>query len=378
VTIPATTAARARISSVSSPTINDVSDANFTINESGPAEIWHDPLDDGEPGNVLIVASAFDDEAGVTMKAFYRLLGAATYDSVAMTSTGNPNEYSVTLGPLGAGYYQYYLRAKDVDNHYTFTDVYDFQLYPSCGTVIAYDDGTADRFNWAGAEEFRWAVRFTPTGTPFVLCGARVAISRIKPDSAHTPFTIEVYGESGGWPGSLLFSDTTGSIGNVVGGLPPGQTYWADVILRNVSGEPLVLYGDFFIAVGNPDTLFYEAFARDTTSANSGRSFLYDGCELQWYNENDAWENCKPGNRMIRALGYHQLPPTVVVYRAGDDAELHWTSTGAPYYRIYSATTPFGTYSTLEGSTSDTFFFDTGAVSSASIKFYRVLSSTLP
>jgi hypothetical protein len=68
----------------------------------------------------------------------------------------------------------------------------------------------------------------------------------------------------------------------------------------------------------------------------------------------------------------------VVVYRAGDDAELYWTSTGAPYYRIYSDTTPFGSFATLEGSTSDTTFVDVNAVIDASMKFYRVVSSTEP
>ncbi|MBU1706437.1 hypothetical protein KKB28_00810, partial [bacterium] len=335
-------------------------------------------LDDGEPGSVLVVAFAYDDMTGVSMKAFHRLIGAGTWDSTAMSSTGNPDEFSATLSLPDAGDYEYYLRAIDAGSETDYTDVYDFQLYPVCGTTISYDNGNADRFNWAGVEEFRWAVRFTPPATPFVLCGARVGISPDKPDTEHTHIYVEVYDESGGEPGALLFSDTTGSIGNVIGGLPTDQTHWADIVLRDGSGEPLELYGDFFIAVGNPDTLKYEAFARDTTSANSNRSFLYDGCTFEWYNENDAWENCKVGNRLIRALGYEHNPPEVVVYRAGDDAELHWTSTGAPFYRIYSDTTPFGTYSTLEGSASDTLFFDTNAASASDKKFYRVLSSTLP
>ncbi len=378
VTGPATTTARVRISSVSSPSITDVSDANFTIVEvSGPPSIQHDPLDDGEPGNVLVVALAYDDMAGVSMKAFHRLIGAVDWDSTAMSSTGNPDEFSATLSLPDAGDYEYYLRATDASSETDYTDVYDFQLYPFCGITIAYDNGSADRFNWAGEEEFRWAVRFTPPATPFILCGTRVGISPNKPDAAHTHFYVEVYDESGGLPDTLLLSDTTGSIGNVIGGLLTGQTHWADVVLRDGSDEPLVLYGDFFIAVGNPDTLIYEAFARDTTSAYSDSSFLYDGCTLEWYNENDTWDNCKIGNRLIRALGYIQSPPVVVVYRAGNDAELHWSNTGAPFYRIYSDTTPFGSYATLEGSASDTLFSDTNAASSDK-KFYRVLSSTLP
>jgi hypothetical protein len=378
VTGPVTSTARIRVSSVSQPTVTDLSDADFTIEQDNPPVILHDPKDDGQPGYVLFVASVLDELPGATAYLFWRELGQSVYDSTQMTPTGNPNEYAATLSLPDVGTYEYYIKAKDVGQQVSTTAVYDFQLYSFCETAIAYDDGSADRFNWGGAEEFRWAVKFTPEAFPFNLCGAQVALSRIRPDSAHTRFRIEVFSESGGWPGTLLFSDTTGSIGNVVGGLPPGETYWADVILRNVTGEPLVLNGNFFLAVSNPDTLFYEAFARDTTSANSGRSFLYDGCLLQWYNENDGCTNCKPGNRMIRALGYYQLSPTIVVYRAGDDAELHWNSTGAPYYRIYSDTTPFGSYPTLEGSTTDTVFVDTGAMTNGTILFYRVTSSTLP
>jgi hypothetical protein len=378
VTSPLTSNARIRVSSVSQPTITDMSDANFTIGQDNPPVILHDPKDDGEPGDVLFVAGVVDELPGATAYLFWRELGQSIYDSTQMNPTGNPNEYAATLDLLDVGTYEYYIKGTDVGSQTSTTAVYDFELYPSCGTTISYDDGSADRFNWGGAEDFRWAVKFTPTTIPFVLCGAEVAISGNRPDSTHTPFRIEVYSESGGWPGTVLFSDTTGSIGNVVGGLPPGETHWANVVLRNGLGEPLVLNGNFFIAVSNPDTLFYEAFARDTTSTNSGRSFLYDGCLLQWYNENDGCDNCKPGNRMIRALGYYQAPPAIAVYRSGDDAQLHWTSTGAPYYHIYSDTTPFGSYATLEGSTSDTVFFDTGAITNGTMLFYRVTSSALP
>ena len=378
VTGPVSDQARVQITSISEPSVSDISDADFSIIEDNPPVIWHDPIDDGTPDSALFVAMVYDEFLVPTVRLFYRTLGAGVYDSTDMISTGNPDEFAATLYLTGVGSYEYYIKAVDVSFQTSVTDVYDFQLYPICGTTISYDNGSADRFNWAGVEEFRWAVRFTPAATPFVLCGARVGISPDKPDAAHTHFYVEVYDESGGVPGTLLFSDTTGSIGNVIGGLPTGQTHWADVVLRDTSGEPLELWGDFFIAIGNPNTLLYEAFARDTTGTNSDRSFLYDGCTETWYNENDAWENCKVGNRLIRALGYAQNPPEVVVYRAGDDAELHWSNTGAPFYRIYSDTTPFGAYATLEGSASDTLFVDINAASSSDKKFYRVMSSTLP
>jgi hypothetical protein len=378
VTGPGTASARMRISCLREPSVQAESEANFVIvGANEPPLILHDPLHDGEPGNVTFVASFFDEDPGITAKVFYRTQGVSPFDSAAMSLTGNPNEFAATVGPLVEGSYDYFLRAKDADLQISQTQLYDFQLAQSCGVTIAYDDGSADRYNWAGGEEFRWAVKFTPSST-FVLCGAQVAVSRTKPDSAHQHILVEVYDSDGfGLPGTRLLCDTTGSVGNVVGGLPTGTTLWTTAVLRDETGEPLVLGGDFFIAVGNPDTLEYEAFARDTTGLNSGRSFLYDGCEEAWFNENDGCDNCMVGNRLVRAIGFYQTPLQIVVARSGNNAILYWTSTGAPHYRIYSTTEPFGTYG-LEGTSTQPTFTDSGAVTEGAKKFYRVVSSTLP
>jgi hypothetical protein len=72
------------------------------------------------------------------------------------------------------------------------------------------------------------------------------------------------------------------------------------------------------------------------------------------------------------------VAPEVIVTPSGNDAQLCWAAAGSPYYRIYSNTTPFGTFSTLEGSTVDTFFYDTNALSDGEMKFYRVEGSTEP
>ncbi|MFH1009882.1 MAG: hypothetical protein V1784_01445 [bacterium] len=379
VTGPGTTTARMRIVSLRLPTVAAESQANFTIiGANEPPLIFHDPLDDKEPGNITIVASVFDEAPLISIKVFYREQGGAPYDSVMMNSTGNPYEYATTIGPLGDGSYDYYLRATDTDWETTTTEIYDFQVAAACGIIIGYDDGSAEEFNWAGGEEFRWAVKFTPATTPFILCGTEFSVSRIKPDSSHERVVIEVYDIDGqGLPGNLLFADTTGSVGNVVGGLPAGSTLWAMALLRDGSGEPLVMNGDFFLAVGNPDTLHYEAFARDITGPNSNRSYLYDGCEEQWFNENESWENCRIGNRLIRALGFYPTPVQVVISRSGNDIRLDWTSAGAPYYRIYSSTDSLGGYA-LEGSVGDTTFMDGNAVLLETKKVYRVVCSTQP
>ena len=380
VTGPGTASARVRIVSYDHPSVRDESDANFIIvGQNEPPLLLHDPVADGNADSMLFVASAFDEYSGVTAMLFYKPDTSAVYDSSAMNPTGNPNEFSAVLSPLAAGSYDYFIRATDIDLETTATDIYDFHLANVCETTISYDNGAADRFNWAGGEDFRWAVKFTPTQIPFVLCGASFSVSRLKPDSVHTRVIVEVYDVDGfGLPGDLLLSDTIGAVENVVGGLPSGLPLWANAILLDEMGEPLIFNDDFFIALRNPDTLKYEAFARDTTGSNSGRSYLYDECEELWYNENDACENCKVGNRLIRAVGYVQNPPEVVIVRAGDDVRLHWSSTGAPYYRIYSSNNPFDTFSTLEGFSSDTTFLDVNAIIDEDTKYYRVVSSTEP
>ncbi len=372
--------ARIQISSVSAPTVLDVSDADFTIEEDDPPMIVHDPKDDGEPGSVLFVAGVLDELPGVTVRLFHRLEGAGSYDSTDMSSTGNPDEYAASVNLWDDGSYEYYVKAYDVGSQASTTSVYDFQLYPSCGIALYYDDGSGDRANWAGDTRFRWAVRFTPVTTPYILCGSWFSVARVLPDSGHSRVRVEVYDSDGpsGMPGTVLFDETTGSIGNAVGGLTPGQTHWASVHIRNGIGDLLVLYDDFYIAVSNPDSGGYEAFARDTTSTIADRSYLYDGCLEQWYAENDVWENCKDGNRIIRAVGYYQEPPEIVVLRSGDDAQICWVTSGAPYYRVYSDVTPFGGYGTFEGSTSDTTLTDVNAVTGSTMKFYRVMSSSQP
>ena len=71
-------------------------------------------------------------------------------------------------------------------------------------------------------------------------------------------------------------------------------------------------------------------------------------------------------------------PEEVVVLRTGDDAQLHWISTGAPYYKVYSDTTPSGAFATHEGTVTDTTFTDGDAVIDGAIKFYHVKSSDQP
>lgn len=82
---------------------------------------------------------------------------------------------------------------------------------------------------------------------------------------------------------------------------------------------------------------------------------------------------------MIRLLGASIPAPTeLVILPSGNDVILYWAGSGAPYYRVYSATTTGGPFTVLEGSTTSTSFTDVGAFSGNDIKFYVVVSSATP
>ena len=108
-----------------------------------------------------------------------------------------------------------------------------------------------------------------------------------------------------------------------------------------------------------------------------------------------VWSATDPyaGSARLRVVGLHHTtvgdtsdanftigipaPSRVAAYCSGNDIRLSWQSTGAPYYRIYSAGTLSGPYTTLEGSTAGTVFLDAGAAAEP-LKFYVVRASTEP
>ncbi|MBL0060559.1 MAG: matrixin family metalloprotease [bacterium] len=375
---PATTTARIRLTSVNEPVATDISDANFTIAiiNLSPV-IAHDEHADVEPGSTTFTARVTDDGGPITTTLLYRVSGGGAFTSLGMPATGNPSEYAASFVTV-EGAYDYFVRATDGTNTVQ-TDTFTFDV-EDCPAAIVFDDGTAEGYNWANEIPFSWAVKYTPPAYPFLLCGFQVAIAKFHPDSTHSPITGRVILADGsaGLPGTVVFSEASGSVGNVIGGLPNGQVAWATVTTLDALGAPLVLGQPFYIAVDNPVLDKYEAFGRDDNTA-SLNSFFYDGCDSVWYAETDLVPNAQGGQRMIRLLGASIPAPTeLVIFPSGNDVILYWASTGAPYYRIYSAITTGGPFTVLEGSTSTLSFTDIGAVTGNDIKFYVVVSSATP
>ena len=381
ITPPATTAARIRISSLDYPTVTDVSNNNFTIFVPNVAPVLlHDPLHDQVSTSFPVTAYVTDDASGFVTRFFYKLSSGSTYDSLLMTATGNLNEYAVTVSPAASGSYDYYLLTRDTEGLTTSTTPFTFIYAPNyiVGTVQAYDDGTAERSIWASTRDFAWAAKFNVTSSPYVLYLAQIGISAKHPDTLHSAIQVQVLlaDGAGGLPGTVVQTRTAGSIGNVIGGLIYPPVNWDNVLFRDAAGNPLQLTSDFYIAVSNPDTTKIEAFLQDTSSTYAGHSFLYNACEGQWFNESSGDTCTRVGNRMIRVQGFPLLAPVAVIQRSGNDILLNWNSTGAPVYRIYSAATSEGPFTTLEGISSTTSFTDVGAVTAGSVLYYQVKSAT--
>jgi len=390
VTGPATAHARVRIYGIAVPSLGDTSDGDFTIGV--PPEIVHQPRADAQPGPVLFVATITDDEPGFVTRLLYREVGAGLWDSLDFLPSENPDEYAATTTQIGSGRYEYFLRATDAQSLSS--------LYPESGTLqfdvgswadswTAYDDGSAENYNWVSGPDFQWAVKFEPSSYPYALCAGRFAICPTCQDSYHDPIIFRVLAADGGdgLPGTVLFADTTGCAGNIVGGLPGGAA-WADVVTR-IDGEPLQFDAPFYLSVQNIEPRTHPSvFAHDTLGSRSHRSYVYDACEETWYSEDVVHENARPGNRMIRACGFSLAPVEVTITRTDSagiiSARLRWTSTGAPYYRIYSAPSASGSFDTLEGtipgvdSGQPMTFTDANAMGEAMIRFYRVIGSDSP
>jgi subtilisin family serine protease len=386
---PAAIAARIRVSSVMYPSVSDISDASFTI-LGPPLRIAHDPLGDLVTGTGTITAWAWQTGMGrdigdVTM--YYRLRGAEGFESLALQFTGNPTEYATPLDFLPSGSYEYYVQTSTVAGQPVSVpgsaprELYSFDVGTLDGSIIAYDDGTAEAFNWSGsaeAIESQWAVKFGPVPVPFALFGSQFVASRCIPDTIHTPVNVLVYEADSvtGLPGTVIAKVTSGSVGNVIGGLTPG-THWAQVIFTSADGSPLTVNTpEFYIAVQNTREAQMEAFGRDTSSVDQHRSYRYEPCSDNWFAEWDAESgpNAFAGNRLIRAQGFSLVPPAVVIHRTGNTVLLNWNKSDAPRYRVYRASNMYDDFQFVK-STADTFFTVASTDTASTLMFYHVTAA---
>ena len=381
VTDPATTQNRIRVTSINSPATADTSGNNFTIRiPNQPPVLMHDALHDQITYTFTVTAIVRDDASGFTTRFFYKPTSGSVYDSLLMTATTNPDEYAVTIGQMAIGSHDYYILTRDIEGLTASTTRFAFIYAPTycLGTVQAYDDGTSERSNWSSTYGYKWAVRFSNTGSSYLLYRAQIGISCNSPDTVHTPIQVQVMLADGigGMPGTVLQTRIAGSVGNEVGGLRYPPTNWDEVVIRDASGNPLQITGDFYIAVSNPDSTKSESFLQDTSSTYAGHSYVYNPCDAKWYAENSGDTCARLGNRMIRIQGLPLIAPTAVIQRSGNNILLNWNDTGAPLYRIYSAATADGPFTTVEGTSTGTSFTDVGAITASSTLFYQVRAST--
>lgn len=374
VTGPATSNARIRITGLAHP-VSDESNASFTIGQV--PVIGHKQKDDQAAGAVTFLATLTDDNPlANTLRVYYRLVGGGVYDSATFSPTGFPNEFSATVPGLLDGNYEYYLRTIDTENlsdREPVTGHLTFEIGDICVPWIAYDDGTADNYNWVDGPDFEWAVRFDPGSYPFNLCAAQYAVNPTSPTTYKSPVIVTVYLADGpaGSPGTVVTRDTTGTV-NDPGGLPAGAA-WSNVVFGSIP-----VASQFYVSVKNTEPRDCAvAFGLDTSSP-SGNSFYYDACDLTWHAESSGLENARNGDRMIRVSGFNFEPPQITIQSSGNDVILRWNTTGAPFYRVYSSTNSAGPFDTFVGSTAGLSYTHTGIVGTQQQNFYIVVSSATP
>jgi len=375
-TSPTSDSARVRVLDASAPSVGDTSSLFKikTFSNNQPPTITHNPVCDAIPGTVNFHCKVLDTGSYSLPYLIWTSNGFATKDS-AQLGAATLGGYSVGHS-FPIGFYEYYLRVTDSGNLTARTDTFELAIQADCPTTISHDDGTAESYQWSAEGGMAWAVKFTPTAVPFVLCAADYAVSVRKPDSLHGLVTVHVLNANGigGLPGDTLGIFNSGTLPNLITGSAGASPGWGRCILQDSGGQPLVVNGDFYLAVSEAST----AFALDASPEEvSGRSYVWDSCEALWYIEDGANSNSRLGDRMIRAKGLTLQPPTVVISASGNDAVLRWTPTGASQYMVYRATLPEGPFVTQVAQVSDTSWTDVGVISSLGQAFY-IVKSTLP
>jgi hypothetical protein len=288
-----------------------------------PPFLSADPRGDAFVTDHEIVAYCWDSNSDAfTVNAHISSNGGPTTSyTMVETPSGSANfclPFSTFLS--GAGTYDYYLTATDDDGTTRWPDAgtYNFEVATQVGaTELVYHDGTWNNAHYylnMAAEE---AVRFTPPSYPFQVTGAKIGILNAFPNSAHEQIVVKIYADdgAGGLPGTLLYQQQTGSIGNECDGLNDTtyQTYMAEAVIRQ---NIVINSGTFYVAIKNPaDAVSGIAEAWTLDTLGSGNSYFFDPSTSTWSAIPDSL-----GDVMISALGFAvPTAPILTVYNSIDN-----------------------------------------------------------
>ena len=300
------------------------------IYQGADADGWY--IDDIEirgvpPAPPIITAAdargdAFDAAQELVLDAF-----DPNSDPFTVTAYVNTVGYLMTETPAGSGHfclnftaflsgagtYSYYIEATDVDGTSRFptAGTYSFDVASQTGsTELIYHDGVWNNAHYYYNMDNEEAVIFTPPSYPWYLSGAKIGILEGWPNLAHEQITVKVYDDDGtsGMPGTVLYTQTTGSIGNECDGLTNYAWYPAMVVFD----PPIAITsGSFYVAAKNLSGAVQpavEAMTFDTLG--SGNSYYYNEDSLQWYAYATA-----DGDLMFSALGFAEpAAPVLTIF----------------------------------------------------------------
>jgi len=333
-----------------------------------------DTMDDIGP---YVLAATIRDYSGVASATFYHGFNGNDFFSQAMVYEGD-NIWTASFGgyPAGTTVY-YYVEATDSSENQNTdsSDVYDFSVLG----VIFSDDMESGVGDWTHGElEAGWvdqwhlstemnhspghAWKFGDTGTgtyashaygglvsPAILIGSegtltfwhwiQAEVSGYYPDSAYDAGVVDVSVEGGEWEQLLLLSPSYNKSTRCTagGGSPYSGPF--DCATRCYSGDiGWTEVSASLDAYAGQSVQFRFRFGSDAGGAMEG-----------WYMDDFA---------VIGMPGGPPLDPVedLCICTDGTNLVLTWSSTGAPAYKVYSATDPSGPFTNLEGTTAETTF----------------------
>ena len=182
--VPESSQYRVRVVFNGDTSINDASDANFTImTDIIPPVITHTPLGDtSNTAGPYAVCATVTDSSGIASVTLYWSRNAGAFASVPMTGSGTPNQYCANIpGPSVVGdWYSYYIEAVDSSmagnaSRSPVTGSYTFSI------VVAPDFFT-ELFDTTSFDLDNLSITFTPDGSAGYYSACATPITNLPTD----------------------------------------------------------------------------------------------------------------------------------------------------------------------------------------------------
>lgn len=232
------------------------------------------------------ITATITDDAGIFSASVYHSTDGVDFSSIAMDNTsGDIWVGNIPAQPTGTTIY-YYIQA--IDNSPNQNEALlppsgpsdPFEMLIVEGLELAYDDGSTEAWYIVGdpSDGNKFAVRFTPSGFPVLVLGARAMVNDA------TPFDFTINANANGEPGSILagpFESFQNTDSWAISFFPEDQ-------------QPEVTSGSFWLVFnwgdGTPDS---PGVGTDTDDPDFRSA---------WYSINSGWNAFAAGDFIMRVI----------------------------------------------------------------------------